>query len=167
MSEKNCLIYEMQVVRIVPTKKFDFVDITPEIQGYVNAQSMWTGWITVFVKHTTAVIHIGENEPNLLSDHIVNLRGCLAPHSVSHNVIALRKKTNPDTSDHECPNADSHFYAAVFGTPNVLVPVKFGFLELGKYQKIFLVELDDPRARVRAGQNNYRKIVLGGFGREK
>jgi secondary thiamine-phosphate synthase enzyme len=46
----------------------------------------------------------------------------------------------------ECPNAHAHLQHLLLGTSEA-VPIQGGNLVLGRWQRIFLVELDRPRER--------------------
>jgi secondary thiamine-phosphate synthase enzyme len=121
-----------------------FVDITDRIQELVEGTGVKQGIVTVFTRHTTAAIRINENEPLLLADMEEFLKR-LAPKDLyyRHNDFGIR--THNMTED-ECPNAHAHCQHLILGTSET-IPVVERKLVLGKWQRIFLVELDRPRER--------------------
>lgn len=121
-----------------------FIDITDEVQKKVEESGVQDGIVTVFCRHTTAAIRINENEPLLLLDMEEFLKR-VAPRDLyyRHNDFSIR--THNMTED-ECPNAHAHCQHLLLGASET-IPVEDGKLLLGRWQRIFLVELDRPRER--------------------
>ncbi|MGB9757069.1 MAG: secondary thiamine-phosphate synthase enzyme YjbQ [Candidatus Bipolaricaulaceae bacterium] len=131
-------------IRIITTKAPQFVDITEEVEKFVEESGVQEGLVFVFSCHTTAAVRINENEPLLLRDLEEFLKR-LAPRDLyyCHNDFSIR--THNMTPD-ECPNAHAHCQHLLLGASET-VPVVGGKLFLGRWQRIFLVELDRPRER--------------------
>ena len=69
--------------------------------------------------------------------------------SVQTDVVNLLRKMIPKgvwEHDKQDGNGDSHLKAGLVG-PSETIPIIDGELQLGRWQSIFLVELDRPRAR--------------------
>lgn len=129
----------------VSTKRApQFLDITEKVQGLVKEAGITQGIVTVFTRHTTAAIRINENEPLLLSDMEEFLKR-LAPKDLyyRHNDFGIRTE---NMTEDECPNAHAHCQHLLLGASET-IPVMEGKLALGRWQRIFLVELDRPRER--------------------
>ena len=116
-----------------------FVDITDEVQDRVEASGFRTGLVVVSSLHTTAAIVINEHEPELLKD-LDTFLARLAPESESywHNDV-------PHGSG-EQPNGHAHCQALLLNA-SASIPLVNGRMALGRYQRIFLVELDFSRPR--------------------
>src|SRR3970282_2109629 len=99
--------------------------------------------LVLFTPHATAALLLNEHEEHLLGD-IRAWLGRAVPEEASyaHNRI-----------DH---NADSHPPAIMLGS-SLVVRVEEGRLALGRWQRIFFVDLDGPRAR----QVRFRLLALG------
>jgi secondary thiamine-phosphate synthase enzyme len=100
------------------------------------------GMLNLFVRHATCGLKIIENEILLLADinqHLDNL----APKDGKylHDITEIR-----DVPINERVNGASHIRQLYFPT-SISVPVEDGQLMLGKWQTIFLVELDPIRER--------------------
>jgi len=121
-----------------------FVDITDEVADTVRASGLRNGIVTVVSRHTTAAIRIQEAEPLLLEDLLGFLRR-LAPSNVHYQHNDFRIRTH-HMHDDESPNGHSHCLQFLLGTSESM-PVMDGELMLGEWQRIFLVELDGPRAK--------------------
>ena len=122
----------------------EFHDITGDVLAIVADSGIRFGHVTIFSSHTTAAIRINENEPLLLRDMARTLRQ-FAPSTdyYEHNDFSRRTvNMNPDES------ANGHAHCQhLFLASSETVPVIEGCAALGRYQQIFLIELDHPRLR--------------------
>jgi secondary thiamine-phosphate synthase enzyme len=120
----------------------DLIDITPELRALVHEVGITGGLMAVTSRHTTTAIAINENECRLLDD-LRALFGRLAPPDAGylHNDIHLR-----DCPPDEPKNAHAHLLAMLTGGSEAIAIVN-GDLDLGRWQSVFLVELDGPRER--------------------
>ena len=135
----------------INTKKApEFIDITEQVCEFVEQSKVTNGIVLVFSKHTTAGIIIQENEPLLLQD-FSTLLNTIAPKTkeYNHNNFSIR---TVHMHEDECPNGHSHCQHILIGTSET-IPVINNSLTLGKWQRIFLVELD-------ADYNNDREIIV-------
>jgi secondary thiamine-phosphate synthase enzyme len=121
-----------------------FLDVTAEVERLVRESGVQDGIALVFCPHTTAAIRVNENEPLLISDMEEFLKR-VAPRDLyyRHNDFAIR--THNMTPD-ECPNAHAHCQHLLLGASEA-IPIEDGRLVLGRWQRVFLVELDRPRER--------------------
>ncbi len=126
------------------TRAPEFVDITRQVEEFARSTRIQNGFVVVFSKHTTAAIKINENEPLLLADMERFLGVLASPNGhYQHNDFSLR--TTNMTED-ECPNGHAHCQHLLMSTSET-IPIVDGELQLGRWQRVFLVELDRPRAR--------------------
>ncbi len=126
------------------TRAPEFVDITRQVEEFVRGTRIQNGFVVVFSKHTTAAIKINENEPLLIADMERFLGVLASPNGhYQHNDFSLR--TTNMTED-ECPNGHAHCQHLLMSTSET-IPIVDGVLQLGRWQRVFLVELDKPRAR--------------------
>lgn len=133
-----------KIFSLVTKKGLQFIDITNKVKKIVSQSQVKNGWALVYSKHTTAAIKINENEPCLLDD-LKNFLQQLAPLKkyYKHNDLKIRKK---NLCADECLNAHSHCQQILLGTSETIPLIK-GKLVLGKWQRIFLIELDRSRKR--------------------
>lgn len=142
----------MDVALAVPTATFsssqisvttrfarEFIDLTDFVAEHVAQTGVRSGIVIVASKHTTAAITVNEHEPELLRD-LDSFLGHLAPESAAyaHNEVPC----GPE----EHPNGHAHCQALVLQA-SVTIPIVDGQPSLGRYQRIFLVELDHSRPR--------------------
>ena len=130
------------LVHIRTEKPLQFVDLTELVAERVRRSGVDEGIVTVQTRHTTTAIVVNENEPRLLDD-FRDLLECWAPAGrvYRHNDLAAREAA-PD----ERPNGHGHARALLLGV-SVCVIIAEGRIDLGRWQSVFLVELDGPRQR--------------------
>jgi secondary thiamine-phosphate synthase enzyme len=121
-----------------------FIDITDDIAAAVQRSGITNGIACVFSRHTTAAIKINEREPELLKDMARFLEE-LAPveGEYCHNNFDVR---TVNMEEDECPNAHSHCQHLMLSAGES-IPVTGGRMHLGRWQRIFLVELDRAKLR--------------------
>jgi secondary thiamine-phosphate synthase enzyme len=131
-------------IRIDTGHPTQFVDLTSDLEAFVAVSGIRSGLLNVQSLHTTAAIVVNEHEPLLLTD-MAGLLERLAP------VDALYRHDNITLRTVNCvlgepPNGHSHCRALLLGSTAALNVVD-GELQLGTWQRVFLVELDGPRTR--------------------
>lgn len=131
------------LIRLRTSECLQFIDITDEVDEIVARAGVRHGWVNVQTKHTTTAIIVNENEP-LLHEDLKRLLERLAPRSgeYEHNDFSRRVDIPPD----EPANGHSHC-KALFLPMSVCLNVADGLLQLGRWQRVFLVELDEARER--------------------
>ncbi|MGE3956144.1 MAG: secondary thiamine-phosphate synthase enzyme YjbQ [Vicinamibacterales bacterium] len=134
---------EHGTLQVPTTRPTEFVDITPALQAWSASAGRWSGTLTIQSRHTTAAIAINEAEPLLLADMEALLER-LAPrtHPYWHDELPLRGQV--PTS--EPRNGHAHCRSLLLPSTAVVIVVN-GALQLGRWQRVFLVELDGPRQR--------------------
>ncbi len=121
-----------------------FFDITAEVMDAVGESSVRDGLVLVYSRHTTAAIKINEHEPLLIDDMEDFLKRIAPPDDYyRHNDFDLRT-TNMTPDEH--PNGHAHCQHLLLSASET-IPIVDGRLDLGRWQRIFLVELDRPRPR--------------------
>ena len=131
-------------IRIETQHPTQFIDLTDEVTTFVEASKVQTGLVNVQGLHTTTAVIVNEHDPLLLSD-VAALLERMAPQDgfYRHDNVGLRT-SNCVLADR--PNGHSHCRALVLA-PSVSLNIAGGRLQLGTWQRIFLVELDGPRTR--------------------
>ena len=125
-------------------EEFDFIDVTEAVQGFIKESQIKDGLVNVQTLHTTCPVFLNENEPLLLNDfknHLVQLSPKNLPYN--HNDFTIR---TINVCDGECKNGHSHCLALHFPS-NLTMNIIGGELQLGQWQRIFVVELDRSRSR--------------------
>jgi len=112
-------------------KKIERRDITEEVTKAAAKLEVREGALLVSLPHTTAAVTVGENWDE----------------DVTHDVErALAAWVPAVRFDHGEGNSPAHFLSEAIGV-SCLVPLAKGRPVLGRWQGIFLIELDGPRER--------------------
>lgn len=132
------------VLSLTTNATLDFIDVTDKVKKVIREKGIKDGIINVQSMHTTMAVIIQEAEPLLLGDLKKTLEK-VAPRTMEymHDNFDIRTvNMNPN----EPMNGHSHC-KAVFLTPGVFLNIVKSKLQLGRWQRIFAVELDDSRPR--------------------
>ncbi len=121
----------------------EFIDITEDVKRIAIESGVRFGQVTIFSTHTTAAIKVNEHEPLLLQDMVRIIQQAAPIHEeYEHNDFSRR--TN--VADDECANGHAHCQHLFLSTSET-IPIIEGELAIGQWQRIFLIELDQPRSR--------------------
>ncbi|HBR09845.1 TPA: secondary thiamine-phosphate synthase enzyme [Candidatus Acetothermia bacterium] len=143
--DEGVIVQSSQMVITVTTERApQLIDITPELEQVLEDTGIEQGIAVVFSNHTTAAIRINESEPLLLHDMERFLEQIAPPEAdYKHNDFTVRIA---NMGEDECPNGHAHCQHLCLGTSET-IPINQGQFILGKWQRVFLVELDRPRER--------------------
>jgi secondary thiamine-phosphate synthase enzyme len=131
-------------IQVTTTRSPEFVDITQRVVDLVRRSQVSCGFAVVFSRHTTAAIRINENEPLLLQDWERFLERMASRDAYyRHNDFTIR---TANMTEDECPNGHAHCQHLALGTSET-IPIAGGQLQIGRWQRVFLVELDRARQR--------------------
>jgi secondary thiamine-phosphate synthase enzyme len=120
-------------------QRVELVDLTNVVMEFVRRFNMREGLVSLWSMHTTCSLFINEFQTALLTDIKRFLEEMVARDAEwMHN--------NPQHSDCDRNNADSHLRAVLLGH-HVTLQVSGGEVVLGQWQRILMAELDGPRAR--------------------
>lgn len=133
-----------EILEIQTSKGPGFMDITGKIQSFIRNQDITDGVLVIFSKHTTASIKINENETQLKKD-MAEFINQLAPENQYYRHNDFSKRTENMTDD-ESPNGHCHCQSLGMGTSET-IPIINGQLQIGRWQSVFLIELDQAQKR--------------------
>lgn len=121
-----------------------FIDVTERIEALVAASGIDYGIVNIHTRHTTTAIIINEHEPLLLEDMKRALERIMPSRlDYLHDNFSIRTANlEPD----EFQNGHAHCKALLMRTSETLNIIA-GKLQLGRWQRIFFVELDRARER--------------------
>ena len=121
-----------------------FIDLTVAIRQFIEDSGITNGLLNVQTRHTTTAIIVNENEPLLLEDLKKTLER-LAPRTVSYAHDDFEIRTENLTPD-ERANGHAHC-KALFLRSSETLNITHGELDLGRWQRVFFIELDCARPR--------------------
>ena len=136
-----------KTTRVKTHERTDLVNLTDEIRAFVESTGVKDGYVQVSSLHTTAGLIINEWQDALLHD-VKAMIERIVPQDVYY------KHNDPEFSDCDRHNADSHLRIVVLGH-SLSIPIAEANLVLGQWQSAILVEFDGP---------NERKVFMQVFG---
>jgi secondary thiamine-phosphate synthase enzyme len=128
-----------ETIEIESAGRIEIVDLTDTVMAFVRRSGVKEGLLSLWSMHTTCAVFINESQPALA----VDIKAFL-------ETVAGRggyyKHNDPDHSDCDRQNADSHLRAIVLGH-SATMQVSGGELVVGRWQRVLCAELDGPRRR--------------------
>jgi secondary thiamine-phosphate synthase enzyme len=143
-------------IHVTTTQATQFIDLTDRLERLVADADLRFGIVNVQTLHTTTAIIVNEHEPLLLADFQALLEA-VAPAAGRYQHDDVDART-VNVTEGERPNGHAHCRALLL-PPSVCLNVAGGRLLLGRWQRVFLVELDGPRER------DLSVVVFGETGR--
>lgn len=132
------------VIRLKTTTSLDFIDITEKVQQKIKKAGVKNGIINIQSLHTTMAVIVNEAEPLLIMD-MKKLLKKLAPRTYQYMHDNFKIRT-VHMHPNESKNGHSHVKAMYLPTSTIL-NVSNSKLQLGEWQRIFAIELDNSRKR--------------------
>lgn len=128
-------------LEVPTTAGTDILDLTPLVQGEVQAAGLTEGLVHLFISGSTAALTTIEYESGVVNDLRAAIER-LFPQNIPY--------------EHDRRWGDGNGYAhvrAAFLKPSLAIPLRGGRLELGTWQQIVLLDFDNrPRRRRIRGQ---------------
>jgi secondary thiamine-phosphate synthase enzyme len=131
-------------IRLTTTQPTEFIDLTDHLQRAVADAGLRFGILNVQTLHTTTAVVVNEHEPLLLSD-FQSLLETAAPNDGRYQHDDTTTRT-VNLTDAERPNGHAHCRALMLPS-SACLNVTEGRILLGRWQRVFFVELDGPRER--------------------
>jgi secondary thiamine-phosphate synthase enzyme len=137
-------IYRHRTILITTERSTEFIDFTERLEAFVAEAGIRVGFVNIQSVHTTTAIVVNEHEPLLLADFAALLENA-APGDAGYRHDDATVRTVNVTPD-ERVNGHAHCRALLLA-PSACLNVSDGCLQLGRWQRVFLAELDGPRER--------------------
>lgn len=127
-------------------ERFAFHDLTDELRRAVKDAGVTEGAVIAYCPHTTCALLVNEWEDGALTDFRDRLRA-LVPDDAYYAHDDLERRTQNLDEVHERRNGHAHVKAMLLSASSQAIPVTAGEPMLGRWQRLILVELDDPKER--------------------
>lgn len=122
-------------IRMDTKKDYDMVDITDKVRESAVRSDIKNGILTIFCRHTTAAVRIGEYEDGLMEDYHNTFEKLIPKETdYGHNRTSLDGRAN----------THAHLRSMILNSSEI-IPLKDGKLMLGTWQTVFFIEMDGPR----------------------
>ncbi len=123
-----------------------FLDVTDDLLRAIKDAGVTQGCAVTFCSHTTCALLINEWEDGALAD----LRGRLdeiVPGDIYYAHDDLERRTQNLQEGHERENGRAHVTQMLLGATSHAIPVVAGEPMFGQWQRLLLLELDEPKDR--------------------
>ena len=122
----------MDTVTIKTKERFDIINITSHVNGYIKKKNISSGILTIFIPHTTAGVSINENaDPDVIYD-LKNIFNNMIPEKNNYH--------------HMEGNSQAHALSTLT-SPSLNLIIENGQVILGTWQSIYFMEYDGPKSR--------------------
>lgn len=114
------------------SKPVELIPITDMVNRLIRENGLQSGWLQLFVPHTTAAVTVNEQ----------------ADPDVAVDLEEFFRRISPDLSvyRHLEGNSSAHALSSLVGVSLLLI-MQEGRLRLGRWQGLFFCEFDGPRKR--------------------
>ncbi len=130
---------QSDTITVQTEQRMELIDITDRVSAFVSASGVREGLLSVCSLHTTCGVFINEVQAALHADIKSALEQMVARDARwMHN--------DPDYSDCDRSNADSHLRAMLLGH-SLTLQLTGGAIVLGQWQRVLAAEMDGPRLR--------------------
>ena len=133
--------------------RFGFVDLTERVADALQVSGVSDGFCVAYSRHTTCALLINEWENGAQEDLLRRL-DLLVPEDDYYAHDDLGRRTQ-NLVPNERANGRAHVIQMIVGGTSQVVPIAEGRAALGRWQRLFLLELDEPKDR---------EIVIQAFG---
>jgi secondary thiamine-phosphate synthase enzyme len=122
----------MKTLKIKTRKEREVFDITDKVNERIEAENLQSGFVFLFILHTTASLTTADLDPGTDQDMI----------DAFEAIMPRLKYRHP----HDPGHVTDHILSSVIG-PSLVLPVRDGELVLGTWQRVVLIEMSGPRER--------------------
>lgn len=133
-------------VAVTAGGRLAFLDLTDDLRRAVKDAGVTDGCAVVFCAHTTCTLLINEWEDGALDDLRRRVED-LIPQGIYYAHDDLERRTQNLQEGHERANGRSHVTQMLLGGSSHAIPVAAGEPLLGRWQRLLLLELDEPKER--------------------
>jgi secondary thiamine-phosphate synthase enzyme len=124
--------------------RMDCVDLTDDLTHAIEASGVVGGLAVAFCSHTTCALMINEWEDGVLSDLRGRLEALIPNGYYAHDDLAIRTQ---NLTHEERANGRAHVAQMILGATSHAIPLERGRPCMGRWQRLFLLELDEPTPR--------------------
>ena len=133
-------------VTVVADGRYGYLDLTDDLRRAIKDAGITDGMAVAFCPHTTCALLVNEWEDGALEDFRQRVES-LVPDDTYYAHDDLERRTQNLQEPHERQNGHAHVQQMLLTATSHAIPVAAGEPMLGRWQRLLLVELDDPHDR--------------------
>lgn len=133
-------------VEVAASSRYAYLDLSEDLERAIKDSGVTDGAAVVFCPHTTCALLINEWEDGALADFRDRVLR-LVPEEGYYAHDDLERRTQNLAESHERQNGHSHVKAMLLSASSHAIPVATGEPMLGRWQRLILFEMDEPKQR--------------------
>ncbi len=133
-------------IEVPAMERYSYLDLTEELQRAIKDSGVTDGAAIAFCAHTTAALLINEWEDGALNDFRERVKA-LVPEDIYYSHDDKQRRTQNLEESHERANGHSHVKSMLLSATSHAIPVVAGEPAFGRWQRLILFEMDDPKER--------------------
>ncbi|HEY7660545.1 MAG TPA: secondary thiamine-phosphate synthase enzyme YjbQ [Actinomycetota bacterium] len=133
-------------IEVTASARYAYLDLTEELERAIKDSGVTDGVAVAFCAHTTCALIVNEWEDGALEDFRGRLVS-LVPDDGYYAHDDLARRTQNLEESHERRNGPSHVKAMLLSASSHAIPVASGGPMFGRWQRLILFEMDEPKAR--------------------
>ena len=133
-------------IEVAASARYTYMDLSEELERAIKDSGVTDGAAIAFCAHTTCALLINEWEEGALEDFRSRMIH-LVPDDVYYAHDDLARRTQNLDESHERRNGPAHVKAMVLSASSHAIPVTAGEPMLGRWQRLILFEMDEPKGR--------------------
>jgi secondary thiamine-phosphate synthase enzyme len=133
-------------VQVAAPSRYEYLDLSEDLERAIKDSGVTDGAAVVFCPHTTCALLINEWEEGALADFRDRVLR-LVPEEGYYAHDDLDRRTQNLAESHERQNGHSHVKAMLLSVSSHAIPVAAGEPMLGRWQRLILFEMDEPKER--------------------
>jgi secondary thiamine-phosphate synthase enzyme len=137
----------MTTIDVTAPERYAYLDLTDELRRAVKDSGVTDGAAIAFCSHTTCALLINEWEDGALADFRARMRALVPDEDHYYAHDDLERRTQNLSESHERANGHAHVKAMLLSATSHAIPVIAGEPSFGRWQRLILLELDEPKAR--------------------
>ena len=133
-------------IEVTASERYAFLDLTDDLRRAIKDAGVTDGAAIAFCEHTTAALLVNEWEDGAMADFRRHLTD-LVPHDgvyYAHDDFEVRTQ---NLNEDERRNGHAHVKAMLLSATSHAIPVTAGEPAFGRWQRLILFELDEPKVR--------------------
>ena len=139
------MIIRSRHIEVISRKEFEMIDLTPQVEAFVQECAVADGMVFVMTAHTTSSIVVTEGVECLERDIPLHLER-LAPKNPEPGTFGYYHNRLLDFDGRLGFNAGDHL-KSLLGGVSAMFAIENGGVLRGSRQRVYFVEYDGPLAR--------------------
>jgi secondary thiamine-phosphate synthase enzyme len=134
-------------VQVAAPERYAYLDLTEDLERAIKDSGVTDGAVVAFCGHTTAALLINEWEDGALEDFRARMLHLVPEDGVYYAHDDLERRTQNLAESHERQNGHAHVKAMLLSASSHAIPIAAGEPMLGRWQRLILFEMDEPKER--------------------